>query len=80
MWRSKSYALSCSAKPSSNAYILLTEKCQPGLSDNEQQVVLQRINTIRRVLSKVSKPLLWKVRDRVGTRIRWYTEVEEVDQ
>jgi hypothetical protein len=59
-------------------HLVVGEK--PGLSDEEQQVVLQRINTIRRVLSKVSKPLLWKVRDRVGTRIRWYTEVEEVDQ
>jgi hypothetical protein len=51
-----------------------------GLSEDERQRVLQRINTIRRALTKVNKPMLWKLRDRLGTRIRWYTEVEEVNR
>jgi hypothetical protein len=52
----------------------------PGLSELETQIVLERVNTIRLALDRAAKPLLWKVRDRVGTRIRWYTEVEEVDR
>jgi len=52
----------------------------PGLSEDEQQSVLERINVIRRALNKVNKPVLWKLRDRLGTRIRWYTEVEEVQR
>lgn len=52
----------------------------PGLSAGQQQSVLERINTLRRVLDRVHKPILWKVRDKVGTRIRWYTEVEEVNR
>lgn len=52
----------------------------PGLDEAQQQCVLERINTIRRLLNRVNKPILWKVRDRVGTRLRWYTEVEEVDR
>jgi hypothetical protein len=52
----------------------------PGLDVEQQQLVLTRINTIRRLLDRANKPILWKVRDRVGTRIRWYTEVEEVDR
>jgi hypothetical protein len=52
----------------------------PGLEPDQQQRVLVRINTIRRVLDRVHKPVLWKVRDRVGTRLRWYSEVEEVDR
>jgi len=52
----------------------------PGLDAEQQQCVLARINTIRRLLDRANKPILWKVRDRVGTRIRWYTEVEEVDR
>ena len=52
----------------------------PGLSDEDTQRVLERINTIRRILDRAAKPLLWKVRDRVGTRLRWYTEVEEVNR
>jgi hypothetical protein len=41
--------------------------------------VLQRVSTIHRALDRAAKPLLWKVRDRLGTRIRWYADVEEVD-
>lgn len=52
----------------------------PGLDPEQLQRVLARINVIRRLLDRVNKPILWKVRDRVGTRIRWYTEVEEVNR
>jgi hypothetical protein len=52
----------------------------PGLNDEDTQRVLERINAIRRVLDRAAKPFLWKVRDRVGTRVRWYTEVEEVNR
>jgi hypothetical protein len=52
----------------------------PGLDTVQLQCVLERINTIRRVLDRARKPILWKVRDKVGTRIRWYTEVEEVNR
>jgi hypothetical protein len=52
----------------------------PGLSDDDTQRVLERINTIRRILDRAAKPFLWKIRDRVGTRVRWYTEVEEVNR
>ena len=50
----------------------------PGLSDEDTQRVLERINTIRRILDRSAKSILWKMRDRLGTRLRWYTEVEEV--
>lgn len=52
----------------------------PGLDVEQQQCVLARIDTIRRVLDRARKPILWQVRDKVGTRIRWYTEVEEVNR
>jgi hypothetical protein len=52
----------------------------PGLDAEQLQTVLTRINAIRRLLDRVNKPLLWKLRNRVGTRLRWYTEVEEVNR
>jgi len=52
----------------------------PDLSPEAVQTVLARINTIRRVLDRANKSILWKLRDKVGTRIRWYTEVEEVSR
>jgi hypothetical protein len=51
-----------------------------GLNREEIQVILQRINTIRIALKQISKSILWKARDRVGKRVRWYTEVEEVER
>ncbi len=48
------------------------------LNERERQIVLERIERIRRTLTAMSKPLFWKIRDRLGTRLRWYTEVEEV--
>lgn len=52
----------------------------PGLDLEQLQRILGRIDTIRRVLDRARKPFLWKVRDKVGTRLRWYTEVEEVNR
>ena len=52
----------------------------PGLKQEDTQIVLGRIDRIRRVFDRTAKPILWKLRDRVGTRIRWYTEVEEVNR
>lgn len=48
------------------------------LDERERCIVLERIERIRKTLKAMSKPLFWKIRDRVGTRLRWYTEVEEV--
>ena len=58
--------------------ILLREN--PGLSDADTQLVLGRIGQLRRALQAMPTDILWKARDRLGTRIRWYTEVEEVER
>lgn len=50
------------------------------LTSAQKELVLRRINLIRRTLNRVNKPILWMVRNSVGTRIRWYAEVEEVDR
>ena len=48
------------------------------LSKDEVDLALRRLREIQRTFEEMSKPLAWKLRDQVGTRIRWYTEVEEV--
>ncbi len=49
--------------------------------NSEQIIVVQeRIEAIRQAMKQISKPLHWKARDRVGTRLRWYAEVEEVER
>lgn len=52
----------------------------PGLSEQDTETVLRRIEQIRRALQAMPTDILWKARDRLGTRLRWYTEVEEVER
>lgn len=58
--------------------LLLTEEL--GLSQSERELVLQRVRRIKSVLETRPKTVAWRVRSILGTRVRWYAEVEEVDQ
>ena len=47
---------------------------------DEQELILSRIRQIRDAIEAAPKSLAWQLRDKVGTRLRWYEEVEEVDR
>jgi hypothetical protein len=51
-----------------------------GLDSENREFVLSRIRQIQSAMEAEEKPVAWRLRDRVGTRVRWYSEVEEVDQ
>jgi hypothetical protein len=48
------------------------------LTSEERSIILDRVKKIQRTFEEMPKSLAWQMRDKVGTRIRWYTEVEEV--
>lgn len=48
------------------------------LTESERGVILKRISEILQTFESMSKSVQWKMRDKVGTRVRWYGEVEEV--
>jgi hypothetical protein len=50
------------------------------LDEQDRAIVIGRINDIRRTFIKMPKPIAWQLRDRVGTRVKWYIEVEEVQR
>ena len=50
------------------------------LSREERELVLDRVQRIATALESAPKSRAWKMRSLVGTRVRWYAEVEEVDQ
>jgi hypothetical protein len=50
------------------------------LSGAERRLILKRIAEIDQALEATPKSLAWQMRDKVGTRVRWYEEVEEVDR
>jgi hypothetical protein len=41
-------------------------------------LILKRLSDIRNTFETMPKSLAWQMRDKVGTRVRWYEEVEEV--
>ena len=50
------------------------------LTGAERNVILKHISEINRALDAMPRSLAWQMRDKVGTRVRWYEEVEEVDR
>ena len=48
------------------------------LTDAERGVILKRVSEILQTFETMPKSLAWQMRDKVGTRVRWYEEVEEV--
>jgi len=56
----------------------LMEEIELPLTREERDIVLSRAQAIRKTFEQMPKPLPWQLRDRVGTRVKWYIEVEEV--
>jgi hypothetical protein len=50
------------------------------LTPDERSLILERIQKIRKAFEEMPKSMKWQMRDKVGTRMRWYLEVEEVHQ
>jgi hypothetical protein len=48
------------------------------ISREERELILDRVRQILRTFEEMPKSLAWQMRNKVGTRVRWYTEVEEV--
>ena len=50
------------------------------VTDDERSIILKRVSKIQKAFDDMPKSIAWQMRDKVGTRVRWYLEVEEVDQ
>ena len=48
------------------------------LTESERAVIKKRIREIEHTFTSMPKSIAWQMRDKVGTRVRWYEEVEEV--
>lgn len=63
------------------------ERVEELLGDNDLQIklderslILGRIQKIQKAFDEMPKSMKWQMRDKIGTRVRWYLEVEEVHQ
>jgi len=50
------------------------------LAEAEKNLILARVHKIEQAIQEAPKSLAWQLRDKVGTRVRWYEEGEEVDR
>ncbi len=50
------------------------------LSDEDRQVVRQRIQELRERIAAEPKSLRWKTRAKIGERVKWYKDVEELER
>jgi hypothetical protein len=48
------------------------------LDDNQKSHVTSQVDTILARLNDEPKPLAWRIRARVGDRVKWYKDVDEV--
>jgi hypothetical protein len=56
----------------------MINKEDTALAQAEKDLVVGRAREIQKTFENMPKPLPWQIRDRVGTRVKWYIEVEEV--
>jgi len=49
-----------------------------GLAPEQEEVVRMRLDDLRRRIDETPKSAKWKLRARVGERVKWYEEPEEV--
>jgi hypothetical protein len=50
------------------------------LDQADAQTIKRRLVAIQKAMDDAPKTMGWKMRARVGTRVRWYEEVEEVQR
>ncbi len=50
----------------------------PQLTPEDCQVVTSRLDRIERAMNEAPKSLKWKARARVGDRVKWYEDVEDL--
>jgi hypothetical protein len=56
--------------------VLINEN--PGMDAEEVRIIRTRIETIQLAMDAAPKTFGWKTRARIGKRLRWYEEVEEI--
>ena len=49
-----------------------------GLKDDDRQVVRERIHQLQARIESQPKTVKWKLRSRIGERVKWYKDVEEL--
>jgi hypothetical protein len=50
----------------------------PGLDEEQKALIAARVAALRQRVDAEPKPLAWRMRAKIGERVKWYNDVEEV--
>jgi hypothetical protein len=50
------------------------------LGADDSRIVAGRLNVLLRLIDDAPKSIAWRLRSKVGDRMKWYREVEEVER
>jgi hypothetical protein len=50
------------------------------MTDHERELTRARVTSIQQAIDEAPKTSKWKLRARVGDRVRWYEDPEEVER
>jgi hypothetical protein len=57
-----------------------SELALDSLAPEDSEVVRERLGVLVRLIDDAPKSLKWRARARIGDRVKWYREVEEVER
>jgi hypothetical protein len=60
-----------------NLQVLATSDLAKQIGESNHQTLTKRLQDLQRASDEFPRALSWKVRSKIGTKIRWYQEVEE---
>ena len=52
----------------------------PLLTDEDKTLIRQRTDQLLASIEKTPKSMAWKLRSKIGTRMKWYNEVEDIER
>jgi len=50
------------------------------LAEGDRAVVVEKIDTLLKIIQDEPKPASWNIRNKIGDRVKWYKDVHEVAQ
>jgi hypothetical protein len=53
-------------------------KMYENLTPEERQIVHSRLEELRKIIDEAPKSVKWKIRSKVGDKVKWYKDVEEL--
>lgn len=64
----------------SNLETLRNFLAQVSMPEEDKRNILGKISTLSLIIKREPKTLRWRLRSKVGTKVKWYTDVEEAER